>query len=145
MSIFDAVTNLVSGLAGGGNADAVDHSAVAGGLLQELGGAGGIGGLIQTMQQNGGGNLVQEIASGNTSSIDPNQLTGLLQGTGLIDNVAGRTGLSPQMIQTGLATVLPALLNHTIANGHVTADGQTGASPLPDAGSLLTSILGKLA
>lgn len=145
MSIFDAVTSLVGGLAGGGNSNAVDHSAVAGGLLQELGGAGGIGSLIQSIQSNGGGNLISEIASGNTSAIDPNQLTGLLQGTGLIDNVAGRTGLSPTMIQTGLATLVPLLINHGISNGHVTADGQPGAVPAPDAGSLLTSILGKLA
>jgi len=147
MSIFDAVTNLVSGLSGGGNSEggAGDHSAVAGGLLQELGGAGGIGNLIQSFQQNGAGNLVSQIASGNTSAIDPNQIESALAGTGIIDNVAARTGLSADQIKSSLGTVVPLLINHGISNGHVTADGQPGSAPAPDTGSLLTSILGKLA
>ena len=144
MSIFDAVTNLVSGLTGGGNSGDVDHSAIAGGLLNELGGAGGLGSLIQSFQQNGAGNIVQDIASGNTGAIDPNTIESALAGTGIIDNIASKTGISSDQIKTGLGTLVPLLLNHGISNGHVTADGQPGANPL-DVGSLLTSVLGKLA
>jgi uncharacterized protein YidB (DUF937 family) len=145
MSIFDTVTNLVGGFTGGGNSGAADHAAVAGGLLQELGGAGGIGNLIQSFQQNGAGNIIQDIASGNTSAIDPNQVESALAGTGLIDNVAARTGMSADTIKSSLGTVLPMLLHHSISEGHVTADGQPGATPAPDAGSLLTGLLAKLA
>lgn len=146
MSIFDAVTNLVGGLAGGGNSGgAVDHAAITSGLLQELGGGGGLGGLIQSFQQNGAENIVQQIASGNTSAIDPNQLESALAGTGIIDNVAARTGMSSDTIKSGLATVVPLLLSHGISNGHVTADGQPGANPAPDMGSLLSGVLSKLA
>jgi uncharacterized protein YidB (DUF937 family) len=143
MSIFDSVSKLVGGAAGG-DAGGADHSTVAGGLLQELGGSGGVGNLIQSFQQNGAGNLIQQFASGNTGAIDPNQVESALAGTGLIDKVAARTGLSADQIKGSLATVVPMLVNHGISNGHVTADGQPGANPAPDTGSLLQSVLGKL-
>jgi uncharacterized protein YidB (DUF937 family) len=143
MGIFDAVSKLAGGLMGG-QGGSVDHSAVAGGLLEELGGAGGVGNLIQSFQQNGAGSLVQDIASGNISAIDPNQVESALAGTGLIDNVAARTGMSADQIKAGLGTVLPALLNHSISSGHVTTDGQPGDTPAPDTGSLLQGVLSKL-
>jgi uncharacterized protein YidB (DUF937 family) len=146
-SIFDSVSKLageaLSGQSGGTSGATPDHSAVAGGLLQELGGSGGLGNLIQTIQQNGGGAIVQDIASGNTSAIDPNQVENLLAGSGLVDGVASRTGLSPDAVKSGLATVLPLLLHHSISQGHVTADGQPGETPAPDTGSLLQSVLAK--
>ena len=144
MGIFDAVSKLAGGLLGGQHDQNVDHSAVAGGLLQELGGAGGVGNLIQNFQKNGAGNLVQQFASGNTGAIDPNQVESALAGTGIIDNVAARTGMSADTIKSGLATVVPVLLHHSISEGHVTANGQPGATPAPDSGSLLQSVLGKL-
>lgn len=139
MGIFDAVEKLI-----GGDSGTADHSTVASGLMQELGGSGGVGNLIQSFQQNGAGDIVQQIASGNTSAIDPNQIETALAGTGLIDNVAARTGLSADQIKSGLGTVLPMLLHHSISSGHVTADGQPGENPAPDAGSLLQSVLAKL-
>jgi uncharacterized protein YidB (DUF937 family) len=147
-SIFDSVSKLageaLSGQGGGGISGATtDHPAVAGGLLQQLGGTGGLGSLIQTIQQNGGGAIVQDIASGNTSAIDPNQVENLLAGSGLVEGVASKTGLSPDQVKSSLATVLPMLLHHSISNGHVTADGQPGDTPAPDTGSLLQSVLAK--
>lgn len=140
MSIFNAVTELVEGDSGG-----LNHSTVASGLLQELGGSGGVGSLIQSFQQNGAGNLIEQIAGGDTSSINPDQIESALGGTGLIDNIATRTGLSADQIKGSLGTVVPMLLNHSISNGHVTADGAPGENPAPDAGSLLQSVLSKLA
>lgn len=144
-SIFDSVSKLAGGLVGGESSggNTPDHAAVAGGLVQELGGSGGIGNLIQTLQQNGAGSMVQDIANGNTSAIDPNQVDNLLAGSGLVEGVASRTGLSPDQVKSGLASVLPMLLHHSISQGHVTADGQPGDTPAPDAGSLLQSVLGK--
>jgi uncharacterized protein YidB (DUF937 family) len=147
-SIFDSVSKLAGGLIGGqsGSSDGAttDHPAVAGGLLQQLGGTGGLGNLIQTIQQNGGGSIVQNIASGNTSAIDPNQVENLLAGSGLVEGVASKTGLSADQVKSSLATVLPMLLHHSISSGHVTADGQPGDTPAPDSESLLQSVLGKL-
>lgn len=142
MSIFDTVSKLAQDFSGGGAGG--DNAAVASGLLDHLGGSGGVGSLIQTLQQNGGGSLIQDIASGNTSAIDPDQVESLLGNSGILDGVAAKTGLSADQIKSGLGSVLPVLINHGIANGHVTADGQPGDNPAPDAGSLLQSVLGKL-
>lgn len=139
MSIFDAVKAVEGGLAGGG-----DHAAVASGLMQELGGAGGIGSLIQSFQQNGLGSLVQQFASGQTGAIDPNAIQQALGNSGLIDKVAQRTGISADTVKSSLATTLPLLLNHVTSNGHFTTDGQAAGTPTPDSGSLIQSVLGKL-
>jgi uncharacterized protein YidB (DUF937 family) len=139
MSIFDSVTEITKEFSGGG-----DHAAVASGLMQELGGSGGVAGLIQQFQQNGAGGLVQQFASGQTQGADPGAMEQALAGSGLIDSIAQRTGMSPDTVKSSLATIVPVLINHVTANGHVTTDGQPTGNPMPDAGSLLQSVLGKI-
>ncbi|HEY2473028.1 MAG TPA: YidB family protein [Terracidiphilus sp.] len=139
MGILDSVTEMASGLSGGS-----EHAAVAGGLMQELGGAGGVAGLIQTFHQNGAGGLVQQFASGQTQGVAPNAIEQALAGSGLIDGIAQRTGMSADAVRSSLATVVPMLINHVTANGHVTTDGQPTGNPAPDAGSLIQSVLGKI-
>ena len=139
MSIFDSFANLAKGVTECG-----DHAAVAGGLLEHLGGVGGVAGLIQQFNQNGAGALIQQFASGQTQAVDPAAIEQALQGTGVIDGIAQRTGIAPTTVQSSLAAVLPVLINHVTANGHVTTDGQSTATPMPEAGSLVQSILGKL-
>ena len=139
MSIFDSVSEIAKNFSGSG-----DHAAVAGGLMQELGGTGGVGGLIQQFQQNGAGGLIQQYASGQTQATDPGAIEQALAGSGLIENIAQRTGMSPDTVKSSLATVLPVLISHVTANGHVTTDGQPTGNPMPEAGSLIQSVLGKL-
>jgi uncharacterized protein YidB (DUF937 family) len=139
MSIFDAVKQMAGQATG-----AQDHAAVAGGLLQELGGSGGVGGLIQTLQQNGAGNMIQQWASGNTQAIDPNSIEQMLGNTGMVDSIAQRTGVSADTVRSSLATIVPVLVHHVTSNGHVTTDGQPTGNPAPEAGSLVQSLLGKI-
>jgi uncharacterized protein YidB (DUF937 family) len=139
MGILDSVTEMASSLSGGG-----EHAAVAGGLMQELGGAGGVAGLIQTFHQNGAGGLIQQWAGGQTQAGDAASIEQAIGGSGLIDNIAQRTGMSPDTVRSSLATVLPLVVNHLTSNGHVTTDGQVTENTAPDTGSLLQSIVGKL-
>jgi len=139
MSIFDSVSNMVNQASGGS-----DHAAVAGGLMQELGGVGGVAGLIQQFHQNGAGGLVQQWANGQTQATSPNAIEQAIGGSGLIDSIAQRTGMSPDTVRSSMATVVPLLVNHLTANGHVTTDGQITGNPPPETGSLLQSVLGKL-
>ena len=139
MSIFDSVTNMVSQVSSGG-----DHAAVAGSLLEHLGGAGGVASLIQSMHQNGAGGLVQQWANGQTQATNPGAIEQAIGGSGLIDSIAQRTGMSPDIVRSSLATVVPLLINHLTSNGHITADGQVTENPAPQTGSLLQSVLGKL-
>jgi uncharacterized protein YidB (DUF937 family) len=139
MSIFDSVSNMVNQASGAG-----DHAAVTGSLLEHLGGAGGVAGLIQSMHQNGAGGLVQQWANGQTQTTDPGAIEQAIGGSGLINSIAQRTGMSPDTVRSSLATVVPLLVSHLTANGHVTTDGQVTGTPAPETGSLLQSVLGKL-
>lgn len=139
MSFLDSVTQMAKGAMESG-----DHAAVAGGLMQEIGGVGGVAGLIQSLHQNGAGGLVQQWASGQTQATNPTAIEQAIGGSGLIDAIAQRTGMAPDTVRSSLATVVPLLVNHLTANGHVTADGQVTGTPAPETGSLIQSVLGKL-
>ena len=139
MGILDSVTEMAGSLSGGS-----DHAAVAGGLTQELGSAGGVAGLIQTFHQNGAGGLVQQFANGQTQGVNPASIEQALGGSGLIENIAQRTGLSADTVRSSLAAIIPMLVNHVTANGHVTTDGQTTNNPAPETGSLMQSVLGRI-
>lgn len=139
MSIFDSVTQLARGLSGG-----ADHAAVASGLMEQLGGGGGVAGLIQSFHQNGAGGLVQQFANGQTQNVDPSAIEQAVGGSAFIDSIAQRTGVSADTVRSSLATIIPLLVNHVTANGHVTTGGEPTGNPTPNSGTLLQSILGKL-
>ena len=78
-----------------------------------------------------------------TQSASPNHIDAGLGGSGLIDSIAQRTGLSPTVVKAGLAAAVPLLVHHMVSNGHVTAEGQpTGTTP--EAGGLLQSLLQRM-
>ena len=125
-----------------GNSDL--HSKVAGGLMDELQqNPGGIGGLIQSFQRNGMGNIVQQWSQGQTQPPDPGSIENGLGGTGIIDSIAQRTGLSTGAVRGGLAVVVPLLMHHMISNNHVSPTGQPLGTQ-PESGSVLQSVLSRI-
>ena len=138
MGLLDMVESMAGGTAN------PDHAKVAGGLIQELQNSpGGIGGLHQSFQQNGLGGLVQQWSSGQTQPANASALQTGLGGSGIIDSIAQRTGLSPDVVKTGLAVAVPLLIHHVVSNNHVDANGQaTGAAPEP--GGLLQSLISRM-
>ncbi len=140
MGIMDMVSSVAGQFGGGGQ-----HAQAAGGLMQEIESRpGGIGGIFQSFQSNGLGGLVQQWSGGNTAPASPDQVEQGLGGTGMIDSIAQRTGVSPTMIKMGLAVAIPVVIHHFVSNGHVTPDGQPTGNPAPTGGGMLQSILGKL-
>jgi uncharacterized protein YidB (DUF937 family) len=139
MGIFDSIKDLAGGLAGGEN-----HAAVAGGLLQELGGPAGIAQMVQSLHQNGAGGMVQQWAAGQTQPANMSALEQGIGGSAIVDSIAQRTGLSSDTVRSSLSVVVPLIVNHMASNGHITSDGQATGNPAPDAGSLIQSVLGKL-
>ena len=139
MGILDMVEQVAGGAGGGG-----DNAKVAGGLLEEIQQRpGGIGDLLQGFHQNGMSGLVQQWSSGQTQAANPADIENGLGGSGMVDSIAQRTGLSPTVVKTGLAVVVPVLVKHLASNGHVTPEGQpTGSTP--EAGGLLQSVLGQI-
>jgi uncharacterized protein YidB (DUF937 family) len=137
MGILDMVEQVAGGAGGG------DNAKVAGGLMEEIQQQGGIGNLLQGFHQNGMSGLVQQWSSGQTQAASPTDIENGLGGSGMVDSIAQRTGLSPTVVKTGLAVVVPVLVKHLASNGHVTPEGQpTGSTP--EAGGLLQSVLGQI-
>lgn len=133
MGLLNTVESMAMGSAG------PEHAKVAGVLMDELQQSGGVGSLIQTMQRNGMGSAVQQWSQGQTQP-NPSVIDSGLTGTGLIDNIAQRTGLSPGVVRGSLAVVVPLLVRHMISNNHVTPTGEpTGNQPA--SGSVVQSIL----
>ncbi len=142
MGIMDMVASAAGQLGGG---EGGDKAQAAGGLLQEIESRpGGIGSIFQAFQGNGLGGLVQQWAGGNTAPASPDQVEQGLGGTGMIESIAQRTGMSPALIKTGLAVAIPVVIHHFVSNGHVTAEGAPTGAPPPEAGGLLQSVLSRM-
>lgn len=117
----------------GGQSGSNPNGQVAGGLLGALEEhPGGLGGLMQHMQNNG----VDTQAAASGQPMSPDQAGQGLQGSGMIEKVAQRTGMSPEMVKIGLATVLPMVMAHMTQGG-------TQAAPNSGAGSMASEILGR--
>jgi uncharacterized protein YidB (DUF937 family) len=95
-----------------------DTAKVAGGLMEALDQhPGGLGAIIQNFRNNGLGGHVDAMQNGQTPSVSPDQVATGLQGTGLLDTVAAKVGVSPQVAQVAMATVLPMVMAHFAQHG----------------------------
>jgi uncharacterized protein YidB (DUF937 family) len=136
MSTLNTVASMAKGDAGS------EHAQVAGGLMEELQQRGGIGSLIQNFQRNGLGSVIEQWTQGDTQP-NATAVEEGTAGTGLIDSIAQRTGLSPGVVRGGLAIALPLVVHHMVSNGHVTPSGAPTGNP-PDHASMLQSILQRI-
>jgi uncharacterized protein YidB (DUF937 family) len=113
------------------------NTKVAGGLMQALDEhPGGLAGVMDQFRQNGMGDHVQSWASGQGQTATPAQVQQGLGGTGLIDNVAAKAGVSPEMAKMAMAVVLPMVMSH------FTQGGQQ-APPQSGFGGMASQILSK--
>jgi uncharacterized protein YidB (DUF937 family) len=92
-----------------GNQGQNTNATVAGGLLQALDEhPGGLAGVISSFQNNGMASHVQQWSTGQPSTATPDQIQQGLNGTGLIDRVAAKAGVSPEVAKIGMAVALPS-------------------------------------
>jgi uncharacterized protein YidB (DUF937 family) len=130
MGFLDGLENMASQEMG---QSANPAAKVAGGLMQALEEhPGGLQGVMNRMQQNGVD--PQPIASGQPTS--PEQVAQGLEGSGLIESVAAKAGVSPQVAQELMSTVLPVVMAHFTQGGTV-------APPASGFAGMASSILGK--
>lgn len=138
MGILDMVTQAAEQF-GGGN-----HAQVGGGLAQEIETQpGGMGSIFSAFQNNGLGGLVQQWAGGNTAPATPDQVQQGLGGTGIIESIAQRLGVSPTVVKVSLAVIIPMLIHHYVSNGHATPEGQP-VGQQPPMGGILQGVLSKI-
>ena len=99
---------------------------------------GGLSGILQNFQQNGMGDHVNSWQQPDQTNqpITPDQAQQGL-GSGVIDSIAQRTGLSPTMVKGAAAVIIPMMVAHFAENG--------GVNQHPSAlGGLASGFLSKL-
>jgi uncharacterized protein YidB (DUF937 family) len=91
---------------------------VAGGLMEALDQhPGGLGAILQNFRNNGLAGHVDAMQNGQTPAVTPDQVQTGLQGTSLLDTVAQKAGVSPEVAKVAMATVLPMVMAHFAQNG----------------------------
>jgi uncharacterized protein YidB (DUF937 family) len=132
MGLLDGLEGMASQAMGGSDNP---NAKVAGGLMAALEEhPGGLQGVMNHMQQNGVD--PNQVAAQGTAA--PGAVSQGLQGSGLIDMVAQRAGVSPQVAEGALALILPVVMSH-FTQGGTTAPPSSGFGGL--AGSLLSRFL----
>ena len=131
MGILDAIEGMAGAQGSGGNGN------VAGGLMQALDEhPGGLAGVMDHFRQNGMDQHVQNWSSGQQQTATPEEIQQGLGGTGFIDRVAEKAGISPTVAKIGLAAMLPMVM------AHFTQGGQQ-AAPQSGFGGMASQVLGR--
>ena len=103
-----------------------NNARVAGGLMQALDEhPGGLASVIDSFRQNGMEQHVQNWSTGQQTTATPEQVQQGLGETGLIERVAGKASVSPQVAQMAMGTILPMVMAHFTQGGQ-TAPPQSG-------------------
>ncbi len=123
----------------GGSAQDQGNSGVAAALLPEILGwvqqQGGVSNAVSALTSSGLGEQAQSwISNGDNQQMATQQVAQLL-GSDQVTQLAAKIGVSPEQIQSGVATLLPQVINHLTPNGDTSNPDESN--------SLLTSALGK--
>ncbi|MDE2421755.1 MAG: DUF937 domain-containing protein [Gammaproteobacteria bacterium] len=123
----------------GGAAQGQGNNGVAAALLPEILSwvqqQGGVSNAVSTLSASGLGEQAQSwISNGDNQQMATQQVSQLL-GSDQVTQLAAKIGVSPEQIQSGVATLLPQVINHLTPNGDTSNPDESN--------SLLTSALGK--
>ena len=140
MGILDSVVNALENSSGAPAAAGTSSSAVASAVLSMLqghgGAANGLGGLMQAFEGGGLGHLFQSwVGSGQNLPVSAGQIQNVLGSSGILEQIAQRTGLQPADVAQHLSTLLPQIVDHLTPNGQLHPG---------DAGSALESLAQRL-
>ncbi len=125
MGLLDSVVGALAGnQSAGGNAvlDAVMQ------LIHNQ--PGGLGGLVQSFQQGGLGEIVNSwVSTGQNLPISAEQI-GAVLGSGTLQNIAAQLGVLPEQASGSLAELLPQVIDHLTPNGQLPQGGDLLAQGL---------------
>lgn len=92
-------------------------------VLQMVQNHGGIQGLLQAFQQQGMGDAVQSwISTGQNQQVSPEQIDQAL-GHEQLQQVARQAGISHEQASSGIASLLPEIIDKLTPNGQVPQQG----------------------
>ena len=136
MGLLDSIEGMAQqGL--GGQPSGGANAQVAGGLMQALDEhPGGLAGVLDHFKNNGMGDQVQSWANGSQPTATPQQMNQGLAGSGLVENVAAKAGVSTQVAEMAMATILPMVISHFTQGGQA-------APPSSGFGGMASQILGR--
>jgi uncharacterized protein YidB (DUF937 family) len=135
MGIMDMIQSLAGQT---GAAAGTDQAKVAGGFIEALTQhPEGIQSVLDAFKNNGMAEHVNSWSAGQAATATPEQVQQGLGGTGLIEKTAEKAGVSPQVVQMALATILPMVIQHFAPNGQ--------ATPTSSMGSMAEKLLSKFA
>ncbi len=118
MSLFDAINQAL-----GANET---HAGLVSGAMEALGGGQGLNGLAQAFQAKGLGDIVSSwIGTGQNLPVSAEQIQSVL-GSGVVQQLAARVGLSPEAATALLAQILPQAVDRLTPDGTVPAGGLLG-------------------
>lgn len=93
------------------------------GRNQQIGGLGGLGGLLDQFTRAGAGNAAQSwVGSGANQSVSPDQVTQAL-GPDVIGQIASQLGVGHRDAAGGIAHILPELIDKLTPNGQAPQGG----------------------
>ena len=128
------ILDTIQGMAGGQGQS--PNGQIAGGLMQALDEhPGGLSGIMNHFRQNGMDQHVQNWSSGQQSAT-PEDIQQGLGGTGFIESVAQKAGISSTVAKIGLVAMLPIVM------AHFTQGGQQ-AAPQSGFGGMTGQVLGR--
>ena len=128
MGFLDTIEGMVGQQGQGGNPGV--NASVAGGITQALEQhPGGLSAVMDSFRNNGMADHVQNWSTGQQPTATPDQVQQGLGGSGFIENVAAKAGVSPEIAKVAMATVLPLIMAH-FTNGGQQAPPQSGYSSM---------------
>jgi uncharacterized protein YidB (DUF937 family) len=124
MEILDSLAGALNNSAVATPATAAPSSAVVSevlSMLQQHGGAAnGLGSLMQAFEGGGLGHLFQSwVGSGQNLPVSASQIQSALGNSGILDQIAQRTGMQPADVAQHLSTLLPQIVDHLTPNGQL--------------------------
>lgn len=122
MGLFDLAQELLGGSQTSGAGGTV------GTVMHVLNGqAGGLDGVLQSLQQGGLGEAVKSwVGTGGNLPVTAEQLQSVL-GSGVVQDLAAKLGVSPTDAASHLSQLLPGIVDHLTPNGEVPEGGLAGA------------------
>jgi uncharacterized protein YidB (DUF937 family) len=122
MGLLDEIVGKVTSLLGG---EKGEQSGLLAGVMEMLTNkeSGGLGGLVQTFQENGLGGIISSwIGTGENQSISAEQIQQVL-GSDVMQNIASKAGIPPEELSGKLAEFLPGMIDKLTPDGTIPEGG----------------------
>ena len=122
MGLMDQLGQAAGGMMGGQSAQNPLLRAVTS-LLGQNSSVGGLAGLVQTLQKNGLGDIVNSwVGTGKNLPVTPDQIKQGLGGD-FLSQLAGKAGVSPDAARAQLSSLLPDVIDKLTPSGKIEVGG----------------------